>query len=247
MLSLAIFFTHMHARAHTHTHTHTHSHTHTHTHTHTYSSNTGIHKGKQCSTPYIQYGPSKRQKSVHCKPVTSEWFTQQMYTKTFKHHQISVDINNTVCAKIHVDCFQTNKSTLGTTVQTNITGLDETPPSCTKHDPKPCPLKCIWWGSPGTVWSGTWSWAVCSELGNLLLLLFSTVWDVELGCVQWARQSFAAVVFNSWFGGHCDIVPHNCWRSKLQSTPVALHWLASHHLNTYCSGGGGLAERLGWA
>ena len=210
---------------------HTHACMHAHAHTRTNSSNTGIHKRKQGSTPYIQYGPNKRQKSVHCKPVTSEWFTQQTYTKTFKHHQMSVGINNTVCAKILMDCFQTNKSTLSTTVQTNIMGLDETTPFCTKHGPKPCPRKCIWWGSPGTVWSGMWNWALCSELGNLLLQLFSTVGSMDtvtlfpttaegasckvhqLLCIGWLPTTIIPVVLvvavlqNTWDEHNTDIWP----------------------------------------
>ena len=40
-------------------------------------------------------------------------------------------------------------------------------------------------------------------------------------------------VLNSGLSGHClcDFVPHNCSKSKFQSTQAALHWLAAHHLD----------------
>ena len=44
----------------------------------------------------------------------------------------------------------------------------------------------------------------------------------------------------------CDFVLHNYWKRKLRSTQVASHWWGPHHLNVYCSGGGGRSLRSFW-
>ena len=54
--------------------------------------------------------------------------------------------------------------------------------------------------------------------------------DVELGCPSWMNWQLSCcwLVLNSWLRGQClcHFVPHNHWKSKLQSTWAALHLLA---------------------